>query len=444
MMLRRGLPSLALTTARVHHAAHTTHLNLARLASSSSSSSLTFGKYSFLKELGLSAEGNHGVWDGEKWGGSGSEVTSYNPATGEPIATVRTASIDDYERCLKNIETAKKEWRSLPTPKRGDIIRQLGNEFRKKIKPLGQLISLEMGKIVPEGVGEVQEVVDVCDLALGMSRQLPGLWLPSERVDHVLLETWNPLGCMGVITAFNFPCAVMGWNAAIGLVCGNTQIWKGAPSTNLVSVATQKIFTDVLQKNGVNGAVATLCLGGADIGERMINDHRIPLISFTGSTEVGRRVSQAVHGRFGQALLELGGNNAISILDDADLEVALRSVLFAAVGTAGQRCTTARRLFIHEKIYDEFVSKLVKAYSQIKPGDPLVEGTLLGPLHNKNAVDIFENGVKEAQRQGGRVLVGGKRFERSGYYVQPTLIEIGKEAEIVKKELFVPISMFLK
>mmetsp|Transcript_19598 Transcript_19598/g.55124 ORF Transcript_19598/g.55124 Transcript_19598/m.55124 type:complete len:534 (-) Transcript_19598:181-1782(-) len=412
-------------------------------SSGASSQSYSFSKYPFLKELGIQEQDNPAVFDGEEWGGSGETVTSYDPSTGEAIATVRTGTVDDYNRCVERMMAAKKEWMSTPAPKRGDVVRQMGNRFREKLEPLGKLVTLEMGKIKAEGIGEVQEVVDTCELAVGLSRQIPGQLVPSERPDHALLETWNPLGAMGMITAFNFPNAVAGWNASISLVCGNTQIWKGAPSTNLVSIATQKIMADVLVENGYDGGIATLCCGGADVGKAMASDGRLPLISFTGSTAIGRDVATTVAGRFGRSILELGGNNAVTVMDDADLNVALPSVVFAAMGTAGQRCTTARRLLIHESIYDEFVEKLCNAYRQIQPGSPLEDGTLLGPLHNQAAVNIFKDGLQVAQAQGGKILVGGSVVENSNY-AMPTLIEIDHSAPCVMEERFVPITYVVK
>jgi aldehyde dehydrogenase family 7 protein A1 len=414
-----------------------------RRSAFSTNSDLTFSKYPFLAELGFTAD-NKGVFDGEKWCGDGEVITSYNPTTKEPIARIQFGTPNDYNRCVENMKKVENKWQRTPAPVRGEIVREIGQLFRERKDALGSLLSLEMGKIKPEGDGEVQEVIDMCDLAVGMSRQLPGQWLPSERTDHVLLETWNPLGAIGIITAYNFPCAVTGWNASVSLVCGNTQLYKGAPSTSLVAIATQKIFTEVLEKHGL-GAVATLCQGGGEIGEEMINDDRLSLISFTGSTKVGRHVAKTVAGRFGTSILELGGNNAVVVMDDADLDMALPTIMFAAAGTAGQRCTTLRRLVVHEKIYDEFVSRLVNAYKQLKPGDPLEKDTLLGPLHNEAAVKTFTDGIAEMKAQGGKVLVGGTTIDgTTGHYVWPTLVESNVDMPIVKEELFVPITHILK
>eukprot|EP01027_Heterolobosea_sp_BB2_P025709 GEZU01039464.1.p1 GENE.GEZU01039464.1~~GEZU01039464.1.p1 ORF type:complete len:513 (-),score=204.74 GEZU01039464.1:69-1607(-) len=406
---------------------------------------LTFSQYPFLKELGLS-EDNLGCYTGSRWCGSGESITSYNPSTGKPIARVSQATAEEYEECLKNMEAAKKAWFATPAPKRGEIVRQIGEALRQKIKPLGALVSLEMGKIRAEGIGEVQEFVDVCDYATGLSRSLNGQVIPSERPGHVIHESWHPLGLIGIITAFNFPVAVLGWNTAISLVCGNLQIWKGASTTCLTTVATQKIIAEVLERNNVPAGVATMVVGsGRDIGERLINDARLQLISFTGSTSIGRRISSTVHGRFGRTILELGGNNALIIMDDANLDLAIPAVVFGAVGTAGQRCTSTRRLLIHESLYDTVIEKLKKAYAQVRIGDPLDEKTLMGPVHTKSAVKEYEEGLKEIQKQGGKIIYGGKVLsDRPGNFVEPTIVESSHDLPIVKEELFVPILHVMK
>lgn len=309
---------------------------------------------------------------------------------------------------------------------------------------LGKLVSLEMGKILPEGVGEVQEYIDICDYAVGLSRMFSGKVIPSERPNHFLMEQWNPLGTVGVISAFNFPVAVYGWNSAIGLVCGNVMLWKGAPSTALCSVAVTKILADVLEKNNLPGAICSLVSGGADIGEAMAKDSRVDLLSFTGSTSVGRKVGVTVQERFGKHLLELGGNNASIVMEDANIDLAVRSVLFAAVGTAGQRCTSTRRLFLHENVYEEFMGKLLKAYQQVRIGDPLKEGTLCGPLHSGAAVKAYLEGVERVKEQGGEIVYGGKVLDLSskglsGHYVMPTITSIPHDAAVVQNEIFVPI-----
>ncbi|XP_074787568.1 alpha-aminoadipic semialdehyde dehydrogenase isoform X2 [Athene noctua] len=302
-------------------------------------------RYAWLRELGLQEE-NPGVYNG-RWGGGGEVVTTYCPANNEPIASVRQASLEDYEETVKKAKEAWKVWADIPAPKRGEIVRQIGDALRQKIKALGSLVSLEMGKIFVEGVGEVQEYVDVCDYAVGLSRMIGGPILPSERPGHALIEQWNPVGLVGIITAFNFPVAVYGWNSAIAMICGNACLWKGAPTTSLISVAVTKIIAKVLEDNRVPGAVCSLVCGGADVGTAMARDERMDLLSFTGSTKVGKQVALMVQERFGRSLLELGGNNAIIVFEDADLNLVIPSALFAAVGTAGQRCTTARRLVIN-------------------------------------------------------------------------------------------------
>lgn len=319
-------------------------------------------KYSFLKELGLGRT-NYGVYDGE-WKGKGPVLKSIDPDTGKVIAETVTGTVEEADACIKIGTETFKQWANIPAPQRGEIIRQIGEELRKYLQPLGKLVSLEMGKILPEGVGEVQEFVDICDYAVGLSRTYSGQILPSERAKHVIIEKWNPLGLVGVISAFNFPCAVFGWNAAIALAVGNSVMWKGAPTTSLVSVATTKIVAEVFKRNNLP-PVVTLCQGGTDVGKKMVQDRRVKLLSFTGSTAVGREVGVEVQRRFGKFILELGGNNALLINEDADFKMALDAAFFGCIGTAGQRCTTTRRLIVHEKIYDEFLNKLKQRYSGV-------------------------------------------------------------------------------
>ncbi|XP_072051343.1 alpha-aminoadipic semialdehyde dehydrogenase-like [Amphiura filiformis] len=401
------------------------------------------GKYSFLKELGIAAD-NDGVFTG-KWGGRGEVMTSVCPGNGEPIARVKQGTLEDYNEAVVNARAAWEEWCEMPGPLRGEIVRQIGHALREKKDALGNLVSLEMGKIAVEGAGEVQEYIDVCDYAVGLSRMFGGQIFPSERPGHALMEQYNPLGVVGVITAFNFPCAVFGWNAAIAMVCGNTVLWKGAPTTPLTSVAITRIVTDCLKANNINPAVVTTVCGGADIGEAMANDERIPLVSFTGSTPVGNKVGTTVQGRFGRSLLELGGNNAIIVDADADLDMVVPATLFAAVGTAGQRCTTTRRLILHEKVHDQVVERLKKAYSQVRIGDPLDEGILYGPMHSKQGIEVYKSAVEAAQQQGGKVECGGKVLERAGNYVEPTIITgLAHDAEVVLRESFAPVLYVLK
>ncbi|KAL1218919.1 Aldehyde dehydrogenase family 7 member B4 [Cardamine amara subsp. amara] len=369
-------------------------------------------EYEFLSEIGLSSH-NLGNYVGGKWQGNGSLVSTLNPVNNQPIAQVVEASLEDYEIGMKACEEAAKLWMQVPAPKRGDIVRQIGDALRSKLDYLGRLLSLEMGKILAEGIGEVQEVIDMCDFAVGLSRQLNGSVIPSERPNHMMLEMWNPLGIVGVITAFNFPCAVLGWNACIALVCGNCVVWKGAPTTPLITIAMTKLVAEVLEKNNLPGAIFTAMCGGAEIGEAITKDKRIPLVSFTGSSKVG-------------------------------LKLAARSVLFASVGTAGQRCTTCRRLLLHESVYDQVLEQLLTSYKQVKIGDPLEKGTLLGPLHTPESKKNFEKGIEVIKSQGGKVLTGGKAIEGDGNFVEPTIIEISADADVVKEELFAPVLYALK
>lgn len=405
--------------------------------------SFSKGEYEFLKEIGI-APTNLGCHVNGAWKGSGPLVTSLNPANNQAIAEVSEASMEDYEEGMKGCFEAAKMWMQVPAPKRGEIVRQIGDALRTKLQELGRLLSLEMGKILAEGIGEVQEIIDMCDFAVGLSRQLNGSIIPSERPNHMMLETWNPLGVVGVITAFNFPCAVLGWNACIALVCGNCVVWKGAPTTPLITIATTKIVADVLKKNNIPGAIFTSFCGGAEIGEAISKDTRIPLVSFTGSSKVGLMVQKTVHERYGKCLLELSGNNAIIVMDDADIKLAVRSTLFAAVGTAGQRCTTCRRLILHESIYQTVLDQLLELYKQVKIGDPLEKGTLLGPLHTCASRENFEKGIEIIKSQGGKILAGGSVIESEGNYVQPTIVEISANSNVVKEELFGPVLYVLK
>jgi len=402
-------------------------------------------KYSFLKDLGLEQK-NAGVYNGT-WFGNGEVLQTFCPANGELIAEVQAGSVEDYHQCVIESQKAWDIWADIPAPKRGEIVRQIGDALRKKLEPLGKLVSLEMGKILPEGIGEVQEYVDICDYAVGLSRMFEGKVIPSERPNHALLEMWNPLGIVGVITAFNFPVAVYGWNNALSLVCGNTLIWKSAPTTPLCSIATTKIIAQVLEQNNLPGGICSLVCGGADVGATMANDTRVPLVSFTGSTKIGNQVALEVQKRFGRSLLELGGNNAILVDESADVDLVVRAALFACAGTAGQRCTTTRRLVLHEKVYDAILSKLVKAYEQLLPraGDPIESGVMYGPLHNQMAVDQYSASVAEAVALGGKIEFGGKVINRPGFFVEPTIISNLKgDAPVVLKETFAPILYVMK
>jgi len=422
-------------------------LQLSRGNSSCDSSGLLINqpKYAWLKELGLK-EHNDGVFDGEWKAGCGETITSFSPATNEPIATVSSATLEDYQNTMVKCREAYKIWSDVPAPERGEIVRQIGEALREKKTLLGNLEALEVGKIAVEGAGEVQEYIDICDYAVGLSRMIPGSVFPSERRSHVLLENWNPVGIVGIITAFNFPIAVYGWNTAIALTCGNSVIWKPAPTVTLSTIAVQKIMASVLEANCIPPAVCSMVCGGADVGSLMADDTNVDLLSFTGSTEIGQKVGVAVQQRFGRSILELGGNNAIIVMEDADVDMVVRGTLFASVGTQGQRCTTARRLIVHESIYDTVLEKLKKAYSQVRVGDPLDEGVIYGPLHSKQAVEIYKCAVAEAVANGGKVEVGGEVIDdRAGNYVQPTIISgLCHNDPVVMKESFVPVLYILK
>lgn len=393
--------------------------------------------------LGIEAV-NSGVGYGRADGASvsepgGAEIVSINPSTGKALARVRTGSRNDYELVVGKAQEAFLKWRMVPAPHRGEVVRQLGLALRSCKEDLGLLVTLETGKIRSEGEGEVQEMIDMCDFAVGLSRQLHGLTIASERPQHRMFEQWHPLGTVGVITAFNFPVAVWAWNAAVAAVCGNATIWKPSAATPLTAIAVQKICDRVMAAHGLEG-IFSLCIGaGHDVGIWMTEDRRLPLISATGSCAMGRLVGEAVSRRLGRTLLELGGNNGIIITPQANLDLALRAVLFAAVGTAGQRCTTLRRLIVHESIADPFVARLVKAYAQIKIGLPWEEGVLMGPLINEQAVAAMLAAVDAARQQGGEVCCGGKRIPGDGFFVEPTIIRAKPGMPIVKEETFAPI-----
>ncbi len=373
---------------------------------------------------------------------SGDEIEVLNPATGERLGTVIGCTSHDYDRGAEASETVFRTWRMLPPPARGEIVRQIGMALREHKNDLGLLVTLEAGKITSEGRGEVQEMIDMCDFAVGLSRQLHGLTIATERPEHRLFEQWLPLGPVGVITAFNFPVAVWAWNAALAAVCGDTVLWKPSHLTPLTAIATQKIVDRVLNENDVPG-VFQLVVGDRDVGERLAADVRFPLISATGSCAMGREVGTTVAKRLGRSLLELGGNNAVILTPSANLDLALRAVLFAALGTAGQRCTTLRRLIVHESIADSFVAKLAQAYRSVKIGLPWEEGTLIGPLIRESAVAGFLKGVAAAQQQGGKLICGGKRIDRPGFYVEPTIIRATSSIPIVAEETFAPLLYIL-
>lgn len=338
------------------------------------------------------------------------------------------------------MEQSKRLWRSLPAPKRGAVVASMKAALEEFKEPLGALVSLEMGKILAEGIGEIQEYIDICDYAIGLSRSINGQVIPSERPGHVMLEVWNPLGTLGVISAFNFPAAVYGWNSAIGLITGNAVLWKPAHTTNLVAVAITKILEKALQQHSLPTNICSLACGGADIGEALIRSKQVDIVSFTGSTKVGRHIGTVVQERFGKLILELGGNNAIIVMNDADIEMAVRAVLFAAVGTAGQRCTTVRRLYLQQDIEAIFMEKLLAAYRQVRIGDPLESGTLCGPLHSKKTVEGYKNAIDRIRSDPrAKLLTGGNIIQGSGNYVEPAITRVPADHAILKEEIFAPI-----
>jgi aldehyde dehydrogenase (NAD+) len=373
------------------------------------------------------------------------ELVSCNPATGEPIARVLQASAEAYDEVVGDAVAAFQSWRMTPPPRRGELVRDLGNALREMKEPLGDLVSLEMGKIRAEGHGEVQEMIDICDFATGLSRQLYGLTMGSERPGHRMMEQWHPLGVVGVITAFNFPVAVWAWNSAIAAVCGDPVVWKPAAPTPLCAVAVQHIANRVMADHGVRG-VFTLAIGaGRTVGERMLNDRRLPLISFTGSTQVGKHVAATVAKRFGRTILELGGNNAIIVTEDADLDLATRAILFGAVGTAGQRCTSTRRIIAQKTIAGELVARLVRAYKQVRIGDPLDPSTLMGPLVTPDALTDMFAAIDQIKAEGGEIVVGGgRRADLGPQFVEPTIVRMAAQTAMVKAETFAPVLYVLE
>ncbi len=401
-----------------------------------------------LEKLGIKKI-NEGGSTGTKWLKSGGKkVESFSPVDGKLIASVTSSTRENYDAIMAQSEAAFKEWSMWPAPKRGEVVRQVGEALRKYKDPLGRLVSYEMGKSLQEGWGEVQEMIDICDLAVGMSRQMYGLTMHSERPRHRMYEQWHPLGIVGIISSFNFPVAVWSWNSMIAFICGDTCIWKPSSKTPISAIACQNIIAEVFKANSVPEGVCCLVSGNREIGDWMSNDHRIPLVSATGSTRMGKIVGATVAGRLGRSLLELGGNNSIIISQHADLDIALLASVFGAVGTAGQRCTTTRRLIIHESIYDAFKKKLVAAYKQLRIGNPLDEKNHVGPLIDTAAVSDYNNALKEIKKCGGKAVVAGgvltgKGFE-SGCYVKPCIYEVQNEWQIVQDETFAPILYIMK
>jgi aldehyde dehydrogenase (NAD+) len=400
-----------------------------------------------LKALGLK-ELNEGCSTGKNWFSNGELIESYSPVDGKLIATVKSANKADYQKVISTANLAFKQWREIPAPKRGEYVRQFGDKLRSKKADLGKLVSYEMGKSYQEGLGEVQEMIDICDLAVGMSRQLFGLQMHSERPNHRMMEQWHPLGIVGIISAFNFPVAVWAWNTTLAWICGNVCIWKPSEKTPLCSVACQHIWNEVAKENNLPEGISCLINGDFKIGEYLTEDSNVSLISATGSTRMGRKVGAKVAERFGKSILELGGNNAIIITENADLDTTLVGAVFGAVGTAGQRCTTTRRLIIHKNIYQKVKDSLVKAYGQLKIGDPLDEKNHVGPLIDKDAVKNYQNALERVIVEGGKIIVSGgilagKGYE-SGCYVKPAIVEAENNMAIVQHETFAPILYLIK
>ena len=395
-----------------------------------------------LRKLGLEPL-NPGVFCGE-WLGEGEIIESISPIDGRRLAQVRTGSAKDYERTIGRAVAAFKEWQAVPPPKRGELIRQLGNALRSAKKTLGRLVTLETGKILAEGEGEVQEMIDICDFAVGLSRQLYGLTIASERPQHRMMEQWHPLGVVGIITAFNFPVAVWAWNSALAIVCGDATVWKPSSQTPLTALAVTRIAEKVCRANDVNPAICSLLIGtGTSMGERMARERRLPLISATGSSGMGKKVGALVASRLGRALLELGGNNGVIVTPSADIDLAVRAVLFGAVGTAGQRCTTTRRLLVHASVQQEMTTRLLAAYEEVRIGNPLKPETLMGPMISRGAVEQMLAALKLVRRQGGEVLYGGEPLDGPNYpggcYVRPCIVAAQHQMKLVHEETFAPI-----
>ena len=409
--------------------------------------STDFGIKEALQQLGLK-DINEGTSTGSNNFGSGDLIASYSPTDGKLIGKVSTTTKEDYEKVITTATEAFKSFRAMPAPQRGEIVRQFGNKLRELKEPLGKLVSYEMGKSLQEGYGEVQEMIDICDFAVGLSRQLNGQTIPSERPGHVMREQWHSLGVVGIISAFNFPVAVWAWNTALAWVCGDVCIWKGSEKAPLCSVACQNIIAEVLKDNNLPEGISCIINGDYKVGEFMTTDHRIPLISATGSTRMGRIVGATVAERFGKSLLELGGNNAIIITPTADLKVVVPGAVFGAVGTCGQRCTSTRRLIIHESVYDKVRDAIVGAYGQLTIGNPLDEKNHIGPLIDKDSVNTYLAAIEKAKAEGGNVLVEGGVLEgedyESGCYVKPAIIEAENSFEIVQHETFAPILYLMK
>ncbi|PKR82235.1 aldehyde dehydrogenase family protein [Brumimicrobium salinarum] len=401
-----------------------------------------------LSQLGVKDEVNQGASTGKNWMATGDVIDSFTPVDGSKIGQVKLASVKDYNKVVETATKGFHEWRQWTAPARGEVVRQLGNALREYKEPLGALVSYEMGKSYQEGLGEVQEMIDICDFAVGLSRQLYGLTIASERPGHRMYEQYHPLGVVGVISAFNFPVAVWSWNTALAWVCGDACIWKPSEKTPLTSIACQNIAQEVFAANDVPEGVSSMVIGDAEIGKALANDKKIALVSATGSIPMGRSVAEAVAKRLGKSLLELGGNNAMIITPDADLKIVVPGAVFGAVGTAGQRCTSTRRLIIHDSIYDKVMKIIVDAYGQIKIGNPLDENNHVGPVIDKDSVNNYLNAIEKAKEEGGKVLVEGGVLEGEGYesgcYVKPAIIEVENHYDIVQNETFAPILYVMK
>jgi len=402
----------------------------------------------FLKQLGLKKR-NDGTYTGiETVSGHRKFIYSNSPVDGSEIASVSVTTAEQYDEVIKTAQEAFKVWRNMPAPKRGEIVRQYGDELRKYKMPLGQLVSYEMGKSLQEGLGEVQEMIDICDFSVGLSRQLYGLTMHSERPSHRMYEQWHPLGIVGIISAFNFPVAVWSWNAMVAMICGNVVLWKPSEKTPVCGVACQNIFMKVLKKNNLPEGICSLVNGDYKVGEYMTKDHRVALVSATGSTRMGKAIGKTVAERFGKVLLELGGNNAIIVTPSANMDILMTSAVFGAVGTAGQRCTTTRRLIVHESMYQNVKDKLSHAYKQLRIGDPLNENNHVGPLIDTAAVSAYNNAIASAKAQGANILVEGGVLTGAGYesacYVKPCIIEATNDLQIVQTETFAPIMYIMK
>lgn len=404
-----------------------------------------FGIKESLKRLGIS-EINSGVTTGTQWFDcKGNTTSSYSPIDNSEIAKVVNADINDYEKVLDTAQDTFKVWRKIPAPARGEVVRQIGNALRENKEDLGKLVSFEMGKIYQEGLGEVQEMIDICDFAVGLSRQLYGFTMHSERPDHKMMDQYHPLGVVGVISAFNFPVAVWAWNAMIAAVCGDVIIWKPSSKVPLCALACQNIIQKVLKDNDVPEGVFNLVVAKSSVmGDNFIEDKRVPLISVTGSTAIGKRVAEKVGARLGKTIAELGGNNAIIVAPTADLDIAIPGIVFGSVGTAGQRCTSTRRLIIHEDIYDDVKNRLLSAYAQVekKIGNPLDPNTLVGPVIDEDAVDVYKNAIAEVKKAGGKIVFGDKVID--GNYVLPSFCEVENHWQIVQDESFVPVLYIMK